>query len=210
MDKVENVNDGVLETEKPVETKEEAKEPEKKEGHSPLFEKVLKEKKNAMTRVRELESKLEEANNLRLKEKEDYKTLYEQERVKREALEGDFQKEQAEKINGFKLSSLKRELSKMGADDNSIDLLLKIADKEAMKYDTDHKVVLGAESVAQQLKEQAPKLFGGPNVGVDQRAPDTKFSTIDVDSFKKLDAKDKSNPDILRQLYEKHGIKVRE
>lgn len=177
---------------------------------NPVLEKVLKEKRNAMERVRELEGTLQNVTDERLKEKEDWKTLYESTKTKLDEVNTNLESERVEKINGHKLSSLKRELSKMGAQENSMDALLKLADTSALKFDPEHKVVLGTEMVAKQIKDSIPAAFGRPGAGVDQSAPQTNTADLSIDSFKSMSAKDRSNPDVIKALYEKHGVKLKD
>lgn len=215
--KVENANaasEPVVELKNDQAPPEEPKATEKpstpEPAPNPILEKVLKEKKNAMERVRELEAQMQTITDERLKEKEDWKTLYETTKTKLDTLNSELEQERVEKVNGHKLSSLKKELAKMGAQDSAMDALLKLADLGKLKYDSEHKVVLGTEETARAIKDAIPAAFGKATAGVDQDAPSTKFVNVDLNTFKQMNAQDKKNPEILRQIYEKHGITVRD
>ena len=65
---------------------------------NPLLEKALKEKRNAMERVRELEAKQQEMIDTQLKEKEDFKSLYEASQAKLGELTTNLESERKEKV----------------------------------------------------------------------------------------------------------------
>ena len=204
---VENANEATpeIKSETKPETQPETKvEPEPTDA----FKKLLSEKRNWQQKAQEEEKRRKELEETYLKEKEDYKTLYGNAQSKLDELQTKLETEQREKVNGFKLSSLKSELTKMGADTASMDALLRLADINALKYDGDHKVVLGTEEVARQIKEQIPRAFGNGNTaGVDQSAPASIPTDLD---FAKLTPEQRRDPAILKQIYEKRGVKVRD
>jgi hypothetical protein len=112
--------------------------------------------------------------------------------------------------NGIKQGSLRKELEKMGANPKAMDLLLgKLANLESLKYDEDHRVVLGAEDEARRIKEQLPELFGRSTAGVGHEAPQGAPVDMDVNAYKNMSLKDKSNPEVLKALFAKHGVAVK-
>jgi len=176
---------------------------------NPLLEKALKEKRNAMDRVRSLEAEKQTMVDEQLKKSEDFKTLYEASQTKLTTLEERLENEQVEKETGFKASALKKELLKMGADDKGADFLLGAADMKTLKYDNEHKIVLGVEDMAKTLNEAAPSMFGGSNVKTDSSAPSNNFADVTLEGFKNLTPEQRKDPKILEKIYADKGIKLR-
>lgn len=190
--------------------------PEETKERNPFVEKVLKEKKNAMAALSEAKAKIteyeailkdKEESELRLKE--DHKALAERYKQERDQLNDKIQSIEIEKVNGIKRAELRKELTKMGADEKSLDFMIKSVDLPRLKYDTDHKLVLGVEDVALELKEQAPALFGVKSVGVDSSAPSGLHAgVLSVDEYRKLPISERKKPEVRRKFLEAQGIKV--
>jgi len=189
-------------TEEKVETKTET-------TPNPLLEKALNEKKNWKAKAQDLEEKLQNEADQRLKEKEDWKSLYESTKQKLDEVTTTLTVKEEETRNGYKTAALKRELEKLGAQGESVGTLLKLADLQGLKYDTEHKIVLGAEDAAKNIYDSIPQAFGKVTSKVDNRAPQSDFSGLDLDTYKNMSAKDRSDPEVQKRLFEKHGIALR-
>lgn len=195
---------------------------QKDEQYSKDFvEKLMKEKKNYASKVDEISAKLaayestiKEKDMEVLKVKEDWKSLATEKEKEVLALKAALQEKetaiqsiQVEKINGHKISALKRELDKLGADHKSMDSILRLADLNVMKYDEEHKVVLGVEEVAKSIKEQIPAVFGVSVPGVSHAAPAGSNAKMDIETWKKMDIKERRKIP-LEQVYKGMGIDI--
>ena len=188
---------------------EEMTKEQKIEITTPLLEKALKEKRNAMLENTQLKQKLQDLQEAELKAKEDFKTLYEQSKIETDNWKSKFSQIQDEITTGRKLSALKTELSKRGAGNESLEFLLQASKNmmEELKYDDEHRVVLGAEALAERIQASIPAAFSKPIPNVTHSAPQTVPSSIDLESFKKMSLEDKRKHQAT--LFEKAGIALK-
>jgi hypothetical protein len=143
--------------------KDEAAEAAKLKGSVAALEgknkELLEEKKTEAQKRVDAEKLAKEAEEKRLKDAGDYKTLSEQlaaEKADREKSD----KENKEKLaKGAKLSKVQEELGKQGLDPKAVAHALKLVDLEQVKYDESTGVVIGADAVASKLKVELPNLF---------------------------------------------------
>lgn len=177
-----------------------------KETNSHL-EKILKEKKNAMERVRELETKLKEESDAKLIEKENWKTLAEMK--DKEAKEWQEKYTSAQRLieDSAKISEIRTELSKLGLNQGYMDVAMKLADTTSVVFDKENKIVTGAENVARMIREKVPVFFQKTNPGVDHSAPAGSPGKLTIEDFKKLPLDEKRKRE--KELYENMGIKLK-
>lgn len=177
-------------------------------------EKILKEKKNyseanetLKTELKAMSEKIKELSENELKVKEDYKTLAENKA--REALDYKTKLETLESnlINGTKRDALKAELAKLGADQKAINEVSLLAKIDSLKYDQDHKVVLGVEEEAKRLKEIIPSAFVKVAPKADHSAGGD-FKQISVEDFKNMSAADRAKVNVA-DLFAARGIQMR-
>lgn len=179
------------------------------------FEKLKKEKDNyreALQREREekerLTTLLKQKEEEELKLKENYKEIAS---IKeREALDwkSKFETREKELVDVAKLSQVKKELEKMGAQNSSVDALIKLADLNQVKYDPETRVVYNADLVAKSIKEALPQAFGVPSEKVDESAPKiTDVSSLDIEGFSKLSLKEKKEKQF--ELMKAMGLQLR-
>lgn len=174
------------------------------------YEKLLKEKKNAMLALEDLKSQKQGAEEARLRAEGKVEELLELEKQKSQKYESELRELKVKTENGIKSGALRKELEKMGANTKAMDLILgKLANMETLKYDEEHRVVLGVEDEALRIKEQLPELFGRSSAGVSHEAPKTFQSNIDIEAYKKLSPQEKSNPEVLKALFASKGVTVR-
>lgn len=124
-----------------------------------------------------------------LKEKEDWKTLYEQQKTENESLTGKLGSAENQRLDAKKETELKKELTKLGLDPKYADKAVKLGNLESVKIDKDTGVIYGAEVVAKSLSEDWPALFGStPTEKVSQSAPAIPSPTgaLSMDEWKKL------------------------
>jgi len=181
-----------------------------------LVEKLLKEKKNWQLKA---EQEAKEKNDLqaKLKEKEDselltqqkYKELYEERNKEVTSFKERFATLEKEKEDGVKRSALRKELEKRGIKQERADFVLSTVDLNALKYDSEHKIVLGVEEQAKIVQDTLPEVFAGPNVNPNHDAPKGVPVAVDMESFKRLTVKEQQDPEVLKKLYASHGITVR-
>lgn len=198
------------------ELKEPEKEKEKDSAASAHIEKILKEKRNAMAaleeerkRIEDLEAKIKEMEQNALIEKENFKELYERSKQESESVKSEYSQFKTKYYDGIKFGALRQELIKQGASESRIDSLCKLVDISKLKYNDEHKVVLGADDEAKMLKEKLPELFGTnvPSVSHDQPGS-SNIAINTLEEFKKLPIKEQT-PEKLKELGKKLGVDFR-
>lgn len=195
---------------------EEGKNEPKNEIPNAHFEKLLKEKRNAMialeereAAIKELTRQLEEKESSILLEKQNYKELFENKNKAYNELDSSFSLFKGKYYNGIKYGSLRQELIKQGASESKIDVLCKLVDMSKLKYNEEHNVVLGADEEAKLLKEKVPELFGSniPSVSHDQPG-DSSITINNMEEYLKIPG-EKRTPEMLKELGKKIGIDFR-
>jgi predicted nuclease with TOPRIM domain len=201
---------------------EEIKETKSETVSREAYEKALTEKKNVQKAIEERDAKLAAMQEkikelsegkhraegnleeiLKAKEKELIDV-----RSESDAWKSKFENKDSEIKTGIKAGKLRQELEKMGASSDSISGLLRLADLNSMKYDEDHKVVLGAEEVARQVKDMMPSAFGRQTPGVNHSAATTvNAGPISLDQWRSMSHEDKKKNE--RAFYESQGIKIK-
>lgn len=174
------------------------------------YEKVLIEKRNAMAKARELEEKLERLETERLKEKEDYKAMYEMSQKKLKEYETVLATEKENKTRAIKLTAVKKEFEKMGLKDSqAAETLFPLIDINTLKYDEEHSVVLGAEDEARRIKERLPQVFGAgtSTARAAHDAPTGTTGAITLDAWKKMSPQDRKKYE--PELYKSMGVNFR-
>jgi hypothetical protein len=181
------------------------------------YEKTLAEKRNFAEKAKTLEAELEKIKTAQLKEKEDFKSMYEMAAKKAQDLETQIQAVEAEKTRSIKLTQVKREWEKLGLKDSkTADGLLKLIDLEKVKYDSDLKIVLGHEEEAKRVFEDFKPLFAGETPRADHSAPKGTPVSISVEgykqalkdgSFNKMSKEEQKS--YLAKVYESQGVTVR-
>ena len=158
--------------------------------------KLKKEKDNFRSETQSLRDKIAEmeANQKareeqELKEKEDWKTLFEKANEEKKNLEGKLTTVADRELSAKKESELKKELAKLGVKQNYVEKAAKLAQLDSVKIDNETGVIYGADVVAKTLSEEWPDLFGsGASETVRQSAPQTPTSTgvLSLDEWQKL------------------------
>ena len=165
-----------------------------------VVEKALKEKNNWKKRAEDAEVKYKLLEDERLKEKEDFKKLYENKLAELQVIKKDKEESDKKIQEGLKIGALKNELSKLGMDMKYMDIAMKAVDLNTLKVEDD--VVLGVESAAKSLKEKAAPLFvsAGPNVS--HAAPASPLQPLTLEEWEKLpiDQQVKREPELLATL----------
>lgn len=187
-------------------------EPTQGQSVNPHVDKILKEKKNAMERMRSLEQELE-TQKIKVAEYEENKLLEEKkyqeyaERYKKEAetYKEKFEKTQKTIVDSMKLGAFQNEAIKLGMDSKYIQEATKLIDLNKIHYDNDTRVVIGAEDEAKALLERFPPLFGGRTPGVSHDAPVGKMATLTLDEWKKLPYEERKKRE--GDLFDTLGIK---
>lgn len=182
--------------------------PEVKPERNPMVEKALKEKENWKAKAMELEAKFQETEKTKLEEQQKFKELSDIYKAKSEQLELQIKAQQDREVKATKLNALKSELSKMGIKQDKFELAFKLAPIDSLKYDADNQIVLGADEVAKQLRDQTPEWFGVSGAQVNQQAPAGKPSQLTPEIWNKMSAADKAKLD-QREVYRAFGIEPR-
>lgn len=163
---------------------------------SSFVEKLKGEKDNFRNANQSLRDELEQMKaeqkareEAALKEKEDWKTLYEKTKLEKETLEGKLGSAEMLRQNAKKESELKSELAKLGVKPQYVERASKLANLDSVKIDKETGVIYGAEVVAKALSEDWPDLFGpGQSEKVEQQAPGSVAPTgaLSLEEWQKL------------------------
>ena len=118
-------------------------------SYSPEFvEKLKKEKLNTMKALEELKATLALAEQDKLKEKEQWKTLYEQQKKSNEELATQLQQKEERIRQGVLNSAISNELLKLGVDPTMMDAAKQLFDKNAIMFD-ETNTPIGVSEAAQ-------------------------------------------------------------
>lgn len=151
------------------------------------FDKLLTEKKNYAEKTKALEAELQAIKTQQLKEKEDYKTMYELTLKEKQALETEKMEFKNQQITNKKLAAIKKELEKMGAKEpQTLEGLLKLAEVNAIKYDEETNVVFGSEEEAKRIKSMIPAAFGTMSAAASHEAPKGNPESFNMDAYNKM------------------------
>lgn len=181
----------------------------KKKNEELLAEKKkLQEKYNNETKT--LNEKLQAIEKEKLEAANDWKKIAELERSEKETLKQKIDSQEKESQRMAKMAAVKKELDKEGALPDMVEFMIKSANLDDLKYDPDHKVVLGVNDLVKKFRTEAPSAFGKQGARMNHKAPDgTNPETIDMETWRSMDFKKQKDPDVLRKLYESRGITVK-
>jgi hypothetical protein len=181
-----------------------APDEKKSETYDKTFvEKLLTEKKNYQSKVSELENQLKAKAETELKEKEQWKTLFETKSKEVEDLTTRLSQIEQHKVQIAKESELKKELQKLGIKSNYLEKAVKIADLNSIKADGETGTIYGADVVAKSIAQDWSDLFGGSSAGVDHSAtktPPTGNLTFDEWSKLPYDERKKREGEMLKTM----------
>jgi hypothetical protein len=155
------------------------------EGANSAFEKVLKEKKNAMERIKQLETEKKARDEQDLLAKENYKELLksrDDELAKERSLRLEFEKK--EKTRRVQ-SALVNELDKLGLDPAHRDKALRLANMERLQVDEETGVVVGAVELAKSFYQENSSLgfFKKTQPGANHNAPSINMPSSPEEAF---------------------------
>jgi hypothetical protein len=132
------------------ETKQETQVNEKIESKETINDRILKESKEWKAKYQELDKKLKLDTESKLKEQNQYKTLWESERKNNETL--------AKKIlEDKKMSALTKAAQQLSC--RSIDDAIKLGNTSFLTYDAEADEFSGADAFMEDLKKSKPYLF---------------------------------------------------
>lgn len=172
------------------------------------YEKVLREKKNLSEKTKALELEKETLTKAQLKEKEDYKAMYELTEKKAKELEEKISAQTQKEVQSRKYTEMKKEWAKMGLkDDKQAEALFRLANVEALKYDEEHQIVLGVEEEAKRVKELMSPLFGNLSAGTNHDAPKGAPVNLSLESWKQMSPADRKKHEA--DLYKSLGVTLR-
>lgn len=179
---------------------------------NPLVDKILKEKKNAMERVRTLEQELENYKSTMSKIEEDklleqkkFQEIAEKRKQEADQWKTKFDESQKMIVDSIKTGAIKTELLKLGIDPKYSGDAIKLIDLNKIHYDNETRVVIGAEDEAKVLLEKFPPLFGTKPPGVSHAAPSGNSVNITLEDWKKLPYEERKKRE--NDLYNSMGIK---
>jgi len=150
--------------------------------------KLKKEKDNYAKKVHELQGIVDQqaadklaAEKDDLVKKEQYKTLYEQEKEKREGLESEVSANKVLKVESNKRAAIKKHLVGLGLNSEHEETAFKLMDSSSVFVDEETGVIVGAEDAAKSFYDQHKTLglFGKQVPGVSHAAPASKQGSLD-------------------------------
>lgn len=163
--------------------------------------------------AKEYESKLKEAQHKTLKEKEDFKTLYEQEREQREAYEQRYQGLQASLMDAERRAAVLRECERLGGlyDPSDIDLF-DLSDVVVERTDQGRMIVHGADHKAQSMLKGKAHLFKKKDVptfnsGGASKGEGVKSEVMTAEQLRELEKKVAKGDYKARLLYRQEYAK---
>lgn len=176
---------------------------------SHFVEKVKKEKDNyakqaadLKAKLAELEAKLNSSAEQKLAEKEQYKTLWEQEKTRRTELEQFVQKTKAEKVESTKRDAVKKHLFDLGLRPEKEDVVFRLMDLSNVMVDDETLAVIGAEEAAKALYEKHNDLgiFKHASPKVSHQAAPSRQVGLETEK-----PKISSKEELIAQLKQLHG-----
>lgn len=179
---------------------------------NPLVDKILKEKKNAMERLRTLEvenqtykQKLTEHEESKLVEEKKFVEIAEKRKQEADQWKQKYDESQKFITESIKQGAIKQELIKLGIDPKYSNEAIKLIDLGKVHFDSETKTVIGAEDEAKILAEKFPPLFGGTGARASHEAPGTgKPAQLTLEEWKKLPYDERKKRE--SELYSTLGI----
>jgi hypothetical protein len=171
------------------------------------YEKVLREKKNLESlkpQLAEYETKIKLAEEEKLKRDGDLQALAEMKAKEAEDWKSKFEQSQESIKANYRMTAVKREFEKLGADPKAIELLIKSVDLGKVQYDESTQVIIGADEEAKRIKDALPQVFGAQGPRASHDAPNLSSKPLDMESFKKLPLDEQKKR--LGDLYKSQGM----
>lgn len=173
-------------------------------------QRALSDLQKYKSQLKEVSSKVEEVEKARLKEREDYKTLYEQANAKALELEKKHIEFQTEREKEARRQAVATQLLKAGLrNEEDIDLLT-FDGVVVEKTDQGRMLVHGVDEYVSTLKKKKPYWFqdqSAPNINTGgTRKSEPPVSSLTPQEFIKKELEYKNDPVKLRELY-KAGIR---
>lgn len=151
------------------------------------YEKLMAEKKNWSEKARATEAELEAIKTQQLKEKEDYKAMYEMSQKKAQEYEAMLKQKDEAETRAIKLTKVKQEWNKLGLKDaEPVEAMLDLVKLDAVKYDPELRVVLGAEEEAKRIFEKFQPMFKGMGAKPNHDAPQGVPADVSIESYKRM------------------------
>lgn len=152
-----------------------------------FVDKILTEKKNYAKMVTELTTKVKEFEEAVHKAKDDQKAIAEMKTKEAEEWKSKFLDTQNKIQTAAKISAVKKEFEKMGLKDSkAIESIVSLVKVDAIKFDEDNQVVLGAEDEAKRIKESLPMVFSPAAPKMNHDAGGGAPVEVSVEAYQKL------------------------
>lgn len=145
-----------------------------------FVDKLKREKDNAAKRLHDLQAQLktleEQARTKQeseLQEKEQYKTLWEQEKQRAQEVSGKLDGLKNQMVDARKRSAIKEHLLKLGLNPQHEKTAFRLMDSSTVIFDDETQSIVGAEEAARSFHDQFKDLgiFGKTVPGVSHQAP---------------------------------------
>jgi hypothetical protein len=146
------------------------------EEHQKELQKVLADMHKYKSKATEFEIKAKTQEEQRLKEANDWKTLYEREKEEREQLLNQFKEVETQSVKKEKLTKIREMALKAGIVPQALgDLeMLPFSEVKVEKTEFGNLKIEGVESAVEMLKQTRPHWFMKKSTQVNSRIPETK------------------------------------
>jgi hypothetical protein len=162
---------------------------------------LIKKNRELLAELKKHKDELKSLKEKELKEKEQWKDLYESEKKAREESESRINEIQAKIKESAKTAAVRSELLKRGFNQQYLDIVDRLVDTSSLTYDDETRTVGGVEIAAKAIQEKYAPFFGGAKTNVNHDAPDgTK--PITLEDWRKMSMEDqvKYKPELEKAL----------
>lgn len=180
-------------------------------------EKLMAEKKNWADKAKTLEQELETFKLNILKEKDDQKGINEILLKENQTLKSKLTEREEAETKAIKYTKIKQEWQKLGLKDSEpADAMLELVKIDAVKYDPELRVVLGAEEEAKRIFEKFQPMFKTFGNKPNHDAPQGTPSEVSIESYRQMLADGSFNKmtpaqqkEYQSKLYASRGIELK-
>lgn len=163
-------------------------------------ESVLAKNRELLAELKKVKDEKKAAEEKRLIEKEEYKTIAEQRLVELTSLKDKV-------LSANRTAAVKSEFSKLGMAPDVMEVAMKLVDMNTISVDMEHNVVTGADSAVKVIKEKLPQLFAAATPGVSHAAPQGSQTTLTMEAWKALPTAEKLKRE--KEVLEATGFKFK-
>lgn len=179
------------------------------------YEKAINENKNWREKAKANEAKLQAMEMAQMEKDNNLKGINEALVKKIQEYETKIKEREEQETRAFKLTKVKQELAKLGL--KEADALLDMVKVDAVKYEPELRVVLGAEEEAKRIFENLAPILKLTNTSKPNHdAPQGVPADVSIESYKRMLADGSFNKmtpvqqrEYYQKLYQAHGSQLK-